>query len=79
MNLLIKTSPVGAFDIMIADENSNVIHKSQAFYCDIVQHLAELTSRYNIKQAYVIGQKTFVPHIVKELEETFSFPVSSKL
>lgn len=79
MILLIKTSPVGAFDIMIADKNSNVIHRSQAFYCDIVQHLVELTSRYNIKQAYVIGQKAFVPQIVKELEEFFSFPVDSKL
>ena len=79
MDLLIRTSPVGAFDIMVADENSNVIHRSQAFYCDIVQHLVELTSRYNIEQAYVMGQKSFVPQIVKELEEFFSFPVDSKL
>lgn len=73
------TSPVGAFDIAVVDENVNVVHRSQTFYCGMINHLSQLTSKYNIEQAYVMGPETYVPQIIEELKESFPFPIQDKL
>lgn len=78
MELIIMTSPVSSFSITVCDENGDVVTTTQTFYCNLIPHLNQIISNYEIDQAYVAGPKNYVSQVIQELKEIYTFPISDR-